>query len=101
MQPHILNKIYAFAFTPVLQRHQVVSREDKLMRYKNIVWFVTPLKKRQAMLQVCHMVYHEVKDRVLNMQHPKIKEVVDLKLKEIKLTVKNALQQGRIHKIRE
>ena len=97
LQPHILNKIYAFAFTPVLQRHQVISREDELMRYKNTVWFVTPLKKRQAMLQVCHMVYHEVKGRVLNMQHSKIKEAVELKLNEIKLTVKNAFKQGRIH----
>jgi hypothetical protein len=67
------------------------------MRYKNTVWFVTPLKKRQAMLQVCHMVYHEVKGRVLNMQHSKIKEAVELKLNEIKLTVKNAFKQGRIH----
>ena len=99
LEPHLLNKIYAFAFTPVLQRSQEVIQEDKLMRYKNIVWFLTPLKKRQAMLQLCHMLYHEVKGRDLFLVQSRATAVAELKLKEIKLTVGNALKKGRIKKI--
>jgi hypothetical protein len=96
LAPHLLNRIYTFAFTPILPRFKHVIKEDKLLRYKSTVWFIEPLKRKQAIMQLCHTLYNEIK----LFPHPQRCDAkLEFKIREIELTLKNALKKGRIKKI--